>query len=118
MITITLPYTRPPLTPNQRMHWAQKARITRQIRETTCALARLSKVGVQPRSTVTAVWFAPDRRRRDAGSLSLTLKAAIDGLVDAGVWPDDDPAHVVEERVRVEPGPNLPARIEIRIEES
>lgn len=118
MPTITLPYDRPPLRPNERPHWAQKARITRQIRQTSCALAKIGKIGPQPRSVVTAVWYPRDRRRRDAGSLTVTLKAAIDGLVDAGVWPDDDPSHVAEERVRVEPGPHTHPRIEIRIEET
>lgn len=35
-----------------------------------------------------------DRRRRDPHNFAPTLKHAVDGLVDAGLWPDDTPEWV------------------------
>lgn len=35
-----------------------------------------------------------DRRRRDPHNFAPTLKHVIDGLVDAGLWPDDTPEYV------------------------
>jgi hypothetical protein len=35
-----------------------------------------------------------DRRRRDPHNYFATVKPIIDGLVDAGLWPDDTPAWV------------------------
>lgn len=32
---ITFPYERPPLTANQRMHWRQRAALTKEVRERT-----------------------------------------------------------------------------------
>ncbi|NDK91748.1 hypothetical protein GYA93_19535 [Gordonia desulfuricans] len=114
-VVITLPFSRPPLRPNERPHWARKARIIKQMREMAAIQARLAKVGPQEPSVVTAIWHAPDRRRRDTSSLDLLIKASIDGLVDAGLWPDDNPAHVVETRCRVIPGPSTSPRIELHI---
>ncbi|MDT0223484.1 hypothetical protein [Gordonia sp. AC31] len=116
-IVIELPYQRPPLTPNQRLHWSVRARLTREIRETAGMCARSAKLPSLGRSEVTTVWFVPDRRRRDAGSLSLTTKAALDGLVDAGVWPDDNTTWVAQESYRIEMDKSRP-RIEIHIQEA
>lgn len=112
---IRLPYERPPLTPNQRQHFAVKARLTKEIRSVASQCARAANIAPQPQSAVLTVWFPPDKRRRDAGSLVLTAKAAIDGLVDAGVWPDDDPTHVAEERYRIGPVDRDHPRIELHL---
>jgi hypothetical protein len=42
--------------------------------------------------------LATARSRPDTAACYPAVKAAIDGLVDAGVIPDDDPEHVVEIR--------------------
>ena len=116
-VIVELPYARPPLTPNQRLHWAVRARLTREIRSAATVCAKASKVAPLGRSAITTVWFVPDKRRRDAGSLSLTTKAAIDGLVDAGVWPDDNSDWITQESYRIELDKTNP-RIEIHIEET
>ena len=41
----------------------------------------------KPIVTVKAFW--PTTRRMDADNLLATMKAAFDGLTDAGIWPDD-----------------------------
>lgn len=115
--TIVLPYTRPPLRPNDRHHWTQKARTTRQMRLTAHLLAANAHIPPLGRATIETVWYPPDRRRRDANSLVLLTKASVDGLVDAGIWPDDDPAHVAAETYRIgATDPDNP-RIELTITE-
>ncbi len=116
MITIPLGYDSPPLRSNQRMHWAPKAEMTRQIREHAAWQAR----DVRHRSgpidgpvTVTLVWTVTDNRRRDVGAGGPTLKAAIDGLVDGGLIPDDRHEIVTEERLRIVRGDHPGVRIEI-----
>ncbi|MBN6777405.1 hypothetical protein JRG19_02420 [Pseudoclavibacter alba] len=54
----------------------------------TASLAACYKPIVGP-VHVTLVWWVTDKRRRDSSAADPTLKAAQDGLVDAGVIPDD-----------------------------
>lgn len=87
MWTVPLPYKRPPLSLNDRMHWAQKAKITKELR-------LLAKVGARHipdlgKCHVELVWYVNDRRRRDSDNPFPTLKALADGLVDAEVVEDD-----------------------------
>lgn len=111
--TLYFDWTRPPLTANQRMHWRQRAAITRDIREATALKARrLPELGT---CSVTLTWVVNDRRRRDADNLVPTLKAMCDGLVDAGVTRDDTPElmHKIMPIIRYENGAT--ARLELEI---
>jgi len=92
-LTITLRLPSPPLSPNWRGHWATKAKDVRLYRELANVMARQA-LGRQdpPRwkaATVQATFFFPDRRRRDKDNLLASLKAAFDGLADAGVVEND-----------------------------
>jgi crossover junction endodeoxyribonuclease RusA len=88
-MTITLPFPPRELSPNARIHWARKAKIVKAYR--TQAFAAAFRRGHTPYAIATArvVFFAPDRRRRDHDNLSASLKAAWDGIVDAGILIDD-----------------------------
>jgi len=88
---IALPFVKPPLTSNQRMHWSEKAPVTAQVRRATAALVRNAGIPKMDRCEVGLVWQVTIKRRRDADNLVPTLKAACDGIVDAGVVPDDTP---------------------------
>lgn len=90
-----LDWTRPPLTENQRWsHWAARNRVVQDVRITARLLARgLRDSG---RVEVTLTWVVADRRKRDADNVVPTLKALADGLVDAGVVPDDTPEFMVK----------------------
>ncbi|MEU5848955.1 hypothetical protein [Saccharopolyspora shandongensis] len=88
---LALPYERPPLTANQRLHWRTRAELTRMIRTAAAVRARNAKVPALGCCAVRLVWTVTDRRRRDADNLVPTLKACADGLVDAGVVVDDIP---------------------------
>lgn len=99
-VTITVPYDRPPLTANQRMHYMQRARLTKALRDG----ANLSiKAALTPEQRATwplpwvrvqLVWNVTDRRRRDEDNIVPTLKPICDGLVDAGIVPDDTPEYM------------------------
>ena len=114
--TLILPWKRPPLTSNEAKRGTGRghARVVREIRWTVGMLAKSQKVGSHPRSDVLITWWAPDMIHRDSGSLSPTLKAAIDGLVDAGVWPGDHFEWVRTESCRVDLDRTNP-RIELTI---
>jgi crossover junction endodeoxyribonuclease RusA len=74
------------------MHWAVRSRLVREWRDTTAIIARMQKVQPQGPSIVTIdLRFSRNGRRDPMNYVGTCLKAAIDGLVDAGVWPDDTP---------------------------
>jgi hypothetical protein len=75
-------------------HWARRKRVTAALREGAGWLARTGRVPALQRAHILAVYEPPDRRRRDPANLYPSFKACIDGLVDAGVLPDDDAAHL------------------------
>jgi crossover junction endodeoxyribonuclease RusA len=88
---IELPYSMPPLSLNQRMHWARKAKLTQQVRDDTKILVRAANIPPQERVAICLHYIPKDRRRRDPLNLVATLKAVEDGCVDAGLIPDDTP---------------------------
>lgn len=104
---LELPYERPPLTANQRMHWARRAKLTRAVRDGAAVLARDSQVPALGRCAVRLVWTVTDRRRRDADNIVPTLKACADGLVDAGVVTDDTPELMTKHMPEIQLGQHL-----------
>ena len=89
------------LTANQRPHWTARARITRNLRETTCWLARQQHIPHLQKVYLLGEYVAPDKRRRDPNNWQPTAKACCDGIVDAGVVTDDDHEHVVGPDMRL-----------------
>lgn len=88
-----LPLTRSKLiTANDKMHWAARSRLTKQLRQWGYLLGRggegVARFGLQ-RARVEVEFAYPDRRRRDRSNLAPTVKALMDGLIDAGLLPDD-----------------------------
>lgn len=86
---LKLPWTTPPLTANQRLQWWERAKRTREIRETVAWLAKAARIPTAENCTVTLIWVPKHRRKRDDDNPFLTLKAAADGIVDAKIVPDD-----------------------------
>lgn len=95
-INVALLDGKPALTANQRMHWAAKARLVAAVRESFAWRVRADRVEPQSHVTVQLHYQPQDRRRRDPSNLMPTQKACVDGLVDAGVVPDDTPKFVTE----------------------
>lgn len=77
------------LTANDRMHWRPRAEITAEWRRLGWATAKQARIPQLRRAHVLIEWLPPDRRRRDPANASPMGKALVDGLVDAGVLPDD-----------------------------
>lgn len=95
--TIRFPPPGPLLSLNDRQHWAAKACLVSEWRRTAFfeAVAQLRHGGLSlPPCTVSVTLPVKGRRRRDPHNLHPTVKAVIDGLVDAGCWPDDTPEWV------------------------
>lgn len=87
------------LSMNSRGHWRKYAGPIRLWRTTAFFAARDARVKgrwptpLEP-SVVEVSLPVPDRRRRDPHNLFATVKPIVDGLVDAGLWPDDTPEWV------------------------
>jgi hypothetical protein len=99
---IPLPWNAPLLMDNQRLHWADKMRKTRQLRWGADTLARSHRIPQLDRARIVLHWQPATRRRRDQLSIAPTLKPLVDGLIDALVLPDDDSEHA-ELSCRIEP---------------
>ena len=74
--------------------------------------ALAARPGAQPPSIVEVSLPVRDNRRRDPHNYYPTVKAIVDGLVDAGLWPDDTPEFVRT----VEPVLHRAADVVVRIE--
>jgi len=83
------------LTSNQTLHWAPKSQRTKYIR----SLARFETRSRFPRVRLPAasceVWVTwPDKRHRDTPNTYPTIKACIDGIIDAGLLDDDSDDYI------------------------
>lgn len=97
---------------NQRDHPQERARKTRLWR----GLAREASRRVEPvESCGIEIWYRfPDNRRREVGNLQNLSKALVDGIVDAGVLPDDSDRYLVGPDNRRDPV-NGPHQVVVRI---
>lgn len=91
----------------RRRHWSFRHRAAAAWREAAFWYARAARVGPQPPSVVDVTLPVVGARRRDPANWSPTVKAIVDGLVLAGLWPDDGPDWVATREPRLEPGGRL-----------
>ena len=81
------------LNANDRPHWAQKAKITANLR--CMAFLKVSEgkyttyTKKRPCGLVVTI-YAPTKRRMDPPNFYPTVKALVDGMTDAGIWTDDN----------------------------
>jgi len=116
--TLDLPFDKPPLTENQRWpHWAPKAVMTKKVRAASSLLARQQRIPALGTCTVRLIWVVNTRHRRDADNITPTLKAACDGLVDAGLVPDDTPDLMDKRMPEIDYRPGQPAGLQLLITE-
>lgn len=83
------------LTSNQRLHYKERARKVKKLRD----LAKESYTGgkvadVRSPVKLTCCVSQDTRRRFDPPNFYPTIKALVDGLTDAGAWLDDDLRHI------------------------
>jgi crossover junction endodeoxyribonuclease RusA len=100
---IVLPYDKPPLSLNQRLHWAVKAKLVKEVRTTTERLAQQLEIPPLEAVEITLIYTPKTARKRDTDNLFATLKPAVDGLVDAGVIADDNTEIVTKLSVLIAP---------------
>ena len=98
---LTIPAPAPWINANARDHWTKKGRLTRSWRSASAAWAKHQKLRpvTQP-VVIVATVVKTNSRRFDVENLAPTVKAAIDGLRDSGVLPEDDTRWVTEVRLR------------------
>ena len=82
------------VTSNDRLHWREKARRVAAIRRRSAVLARQQLTPIAGPVMVVCRTRYRAGRGLDADAAAPTLKAAIDGMTDAGIWADDDADHV------------------------
>ncbi|RSS94256.1 hypothetical protein EF903_06880 [Streptomyces sp. WAC05292] len=79
----------------RRWHWAKERKVAAAIRSATATLARTKGIPQLNRARVLYVVHPRTRTRVfDPSNWSLSAKAAVDGLSDAGVFEDDNAAIV------------------------
>lgn len=119
-VTIVLPLPNRRLSPNcsvgSRGGRFAKAAATKRYRAMARDAAKQAGVETAPWefATAEAVFYWPDARRRDQDNALASLKAAYDGIVDAGLLIDDDHKHLRREMPVFEIDPKTP-RVEITI---
>lgn len=91
------------LTANQRGSWHSRARNTRQWRDLAAWRSRGLAVTFPAGTRVLCELRFCDKRRRDPANWAPTAKAVVDGLVDAGLFLDDDAKHVIGPDMRLGP---------------
>jgi len=90
-VVITLPPPSAALHAHAKGRWQSKSGPTRKLRQLACTLAKEHVTGPpwQEAAITYQFWFA-DFRRRDSANAIQAMKAAVDGVVDAGLIQDDD----------------------------
>jgi crossover junction endodeoxyribonuclease RusA len=77
---------------NGRLHHHAKAKLTKAWREAAYVAATARTFDS---AYITCAIRFPNNIRRDVGNYYPTAKAIVDGLVDAGMLPDDNDTHLV-----------------------
>lgn len=119
MIVIRFPPPAPTLNMNDRKHWAAKAKAAAAWREAAGWAAHdAANNGLQRNQPFSVVQLVIPVRslkvRRDPSNWYPTVKAVVDGLVDAGVFADDSSKHLAT----VEPEFKQGGYVEVHIKEA
>lgn len=97
IVSYTLHWDERPFTSNSErsMHHMKRASLVRKWREAFYFLALEAKLPQLENVSIVCSPYAKDGRwRADCGAIFPTVKAAIDGLIDAGMCEDDNPDYV------------------------
>lgn len=83
---LELPWPDKALSPNARVHWAQKAKAAKQYRNwayLACRNAGIKADKAQGKIHLFIDFYPPDKRPRDDDNLIASFKSARDGIADA-----------------------------------
>lgn len=94
-LSFTFPAPSKRLSSNDRLHWRRKAEYTATWRHAGFLYAKQTVAALrdytpEPSNVLVTFEVSDPSRRRDPMNAWPTVKAALDGMVDAGLWPDDD----------------------------
>ena len=89
-MTIRLIWPPRELSPNARVHWAKKAKITEEYRKYGEEAAKASGVVIEGDGKIymEIIFLPPDKRRRDLDNMLSSCKSLLDGVAD-GLGVDD-----------------------------
>ncbi len=120
-VTLILPLPNRVLSPNcpagnhrTRMMKAAATKKYRAVCKENAEQARI-ETGPWPRAQARLTFYWKDKRRRDIRNAEAMMKAAYDGIVDAGILIDDSYDHLTHLPTEFECDPKCP-RVEIVIE--
>lgn len=91
---LAMPAGMPLANANDRGHWSKGYRVKKELRKTACLLTRAAKIPTMQRASIVGVFEPPNRQPRDPANWYPSFKAIIDGMVDAGMLPDDNSKHL------------------------
>lgn len=94
-LTVTAPAPLLTLNRERTLHWAKRAVVVKLWRDAANVLARAAKLPQFDRADVVFEIHQAKGLLADATAHHPVTKAVLDGLIDAGVLVDDDPAHVL-----------------------
>lgn len=96
VVRLSYPLPDRPWSVNERLHWAVRSKLTAVWRGEAANIGRRLKVGRmgQRVSVQLELPFARRSSKRDPMNFYPPVKATIDGLTDAGLWPDDTAEYV------------------------
>jgi crossover junction endodeoxyribonuclease RusA len=106
---------RAPLSMNDREHRMVKHRRVAQVRRDAKALTLVAKIPPLARISVELHYCPRDKRRRDPLNLVATLKPVEDGIVDAGVIPDDTPVWSLPTMPIIDPPDSTPTAVRLYV---
>lgn len=93
--TIEIAGRPPTINAERSAHWRAHRAKTKEIRFAAQMLAIAEGIPRQQRIAIHARPILKGHRSQDVGACMPGVKAAIDGLVDAKIIPDDTPEHLV-----------------------
>lgn len=91
------------ITANQRLFWRVRSVRTKEWRKAAHDQAKAQQLPHIEKAAVVAEMRFADARRRDPANWAPTAKAIVDGLVDAGVFTDDNYRYVTGPDMRIGP---------------
>lgn len=103
------------LSANDRLHWAVEAERTRWLRQLALARAKIERTPPHNVTHVAAFVGYLRNGKADPANAAPTVKALIDGMTDAGVWPDDDSTHVIGPTYLRDPKSPTPGHYTVRL---
>lgn len=113
---VELPWSKPPLSLNDRGHWAPRSAVIAEVRAAAGWAVKAAKLGSHQRVRIDLHYQPKVRRGRDSDNLAATYKPVVDGCVDAWLVADDTDRYVERGWPLIhDPVPGEPGRMWLEI---